>query len=225
MQDAHFAVEQDIRARRGVPFQFNGTGGIWRRAAVEEAGGWSHDTLSEDLDLVLRTHLKGWGGVFLMEPHVVGELPQNLDDFRVQQSRWSKGFVQVARKLLVPIWNSELSGEAKFTTTVALGQQLVFPVLVVGVVGLVISAFGHDGMPGFFRFLLWLWLISVVVILFGTTFGAYRRLKRGGIGQYLVTALSVPVVIGYLAAANAGAIVGAGFGKKSEFTRTPKTGS
>ena len=100
MQDAHFAVEQDVRARRGVPFQFNGTGGIWRRAAVEEAGGWSHDTLSEDLDLVLRTHLKGWGGVFLMEPHVVGELPQKLDDFSAQQSRWSKGFMQVARKLL-----------------------------------------------------------------------------------------------------------------------------
>jgi cellulose synthase/poly-beta-1,6-N-acetylglucosamine synthase-like glycosyltransferase len=224
MQDAHFAVEQDVRARRGVPFQFNGTGGIWRRAAVEEAGGWSHDTLSEDLDLVLRTHLKGWGGVFLMEPHVVGELPQNLDDYRVQQSRWSKGFVQVARKLLLPIWNSDLSGEAKFTTTVALGQQLVFPVLVAGVAALVVSAFGHDGMPGFFRFLLWLWFVSVVVILFGTTFGAYRKLKRGGIGQYLVTALGVPVVIGYLAAANAGAIVSAGFGKKTEFTRTPKTG-
>jgi cellulose synthase/poly-beta-1,6-N-acetylglucosamine synthase-like glycosyltransferase len=217
MQDAHFAVEQDVRARRGVPFQFNGTGGIWRRAAVEEAGGWSHDTLSEDLDLVLRTHLKGWGGVFLMEPHVVGELPQNLDDYRVQQSRWSKGFVQVARKLLLPIWNSDLSGEAKFTTTVALGQQLVFPVLVVGIAALVVSAFGHDGVLGFFRFL-------VVVILFGTTFGAYRKLKRGGIGQYLVTALGVPIVIGYLAAANAGAIVSAGFGKKTEFTRTPKTG-
>jgi cellulose synthase/poly-beta-1,6-N-acetylglucosamine synthase-like glycosyltransferase len=224
MQDAHFAVEQDVRARRGVPFQFNGTGGIWRRAAVEEAGGWSHDTLSEDLDLVLRTHLKGWGGVFLMEPHVVGELPQNLDDYRVQQSRWSKGFVQVARKLLLPIWNSDLSGEAKFTTTVALGQQLVFPVLVVGIAALVVSAFGHDGVPGFFRFLLWLWFVSVVVILFGTTFGAYRKLKRGGIGQYLVTALGVPIVIGYLAAANAGAIVSAGFGKKTEFTRTPKTG-
>jgi cellulose synthase/poly-beta-1,6-N-acetylglucosamine synthase-like glycosyltransferase len=224
MQDAHFAVEQDIRARRGVPFQFNGTGGIWRRAAVEEAGGWSHDTLSEDLDLVLRTHLKGWGGVFLMEPHVVGELPQNLGDFRVQQSRWSKGFMQVARKLLLPIWKSNLSGEAKFTTTVALGQQLVFPVLVVGIVGLVVSAFGHDGMPGFFRFLLWLWFVSVVVILFGTTLGAYRRLRRGGIGQYLVTALSVPVVIGYLAAANASAIVSAAFGKKTGFARTPKTG-
>ncbi len=224
MQDAHFAVEQDVRARRGVPFQFNGTGGIWRRAAVEEAGGWSHDTLSEDLDLVLRTHLKGWSGVFLMEPHVVGELPRNIDDFRVQQSRWSKGFVQVARKLLMPIWDSDLPGEAKFTTTVALGQQLVFPVLVAGVVGLVVSAIGHGGVPGFFRFLLWLWFVSALVILFGTTWGAYRRLKRGSIGRYLVTALSVPGVIGYLAFANAGAIVGAGFGKKSEFTRTPKTG-
>ncbi len=90
MQDAHFAVEQDIRARRGMPFQFNGTGGIWRRAAVEEAGGWSHDTLSEDLDLVLRTSLAGWHGVFLMEPHVVGELPAKLDDFSAQQSRWSR---------------------------------------------------------------------------------------------------------------------------------------
>jgi len=93
MQDAHFAVEQDVRARRGVPFQFNGTGGIWRRAAIEEAGGWSHDTLSEDLDLVLRTYLKGWTGVFLMEPHVVGELPQKIGDFGAQQNRWSKGFV------------------------------------------------------------------------------------------------------------------------------------
>ena len=225
MQDSHFAVEQDVRARRGVPFQFNGTGGIWRRAAVVEAGGWSHDTLSEDLDLVLRTHLKGWGGVFLMEPHVVGELPQNVDDFRVQQSRWSKGFVQVARKLLLPIWNSDLSGEAKFTTTVALGQQLVFPVLVVGIAGLVISAFGHDGMPGFFRFLLWVWFVAALFILFASTWGAYRRLRRGNLGHYLVTALSVPGVIGYLAVANAGAIVGAAFGRKTGFTRTPKTGA
>jgi cellulose synthase/poly-beta-1,6-N-acetylglucosamine synthase-like glycosyltransferase len=225
MQDSHFAVEQDVRARRGVPFQFNGTGGIWRRAAIAEAGGWSHDTLSEDLDLVLRTHLKGWSGVFLMEPHVVGELPHNVDDFRVQQSRWSKGFVQVARKLLLPIWNSDLSGEAKFTTTIALGQQLVFPVLVVGIVGLVISSIGHGGMPGFFRFLLWTWFVAAVAILFGSTWGAYRRLDRGSLGGYLVTTLSVPAVIGYLAAANAGAIVGAAFGRKTEFTRTPKTGA
>ena len=185
MQDAHFAVEQDVRARRGVPFQFNGTGGIWRRAAVEEAGGWSHDTLSEDLDLVLRTHLQGWRGVFLMEPHVTGELPSKLDDFSAQQSRWSKGFMQVARKLLGPIWKSDWSDEAKFTTTVALGQQLIFPVLIVGVVALILSVIGHGYLTGFFRFLLWLWLCAMLAVLVGMTWGAYRRLQRGDLVRYL----------------------------------------
>lgn len=224
MQDAHFAVEQDVRARRGVPFQFNGTGGIWRRAAVEEAGGWSHDTLSEDLDLVLRTHLKGWGGVFLMEPHVVGELPQRIEDFGAQQSRWSKGFVQVARKLLPQVWQAGWPDEAKLTTTVALGQQLIFPALVVGVVALVVSILGHGHLVGFFRFLLWLWLAGMLAVLFGMTWGGYRKLGRGGVGRYLFTAASVPALIVYLAVANAGAIISAGFGKKSEFNRTPKTG-
>ncbi|MDI1283624.1 MAG: glycosyltransferase [Reyranella sp.] len=225
MQDAHFAVEQDVRARRGVPFQFNGTGGIWRRAAIEEAGGWSHDTLSEDLDLVLRTYLKGWTGVFLMEPHVVGELPQKIADFGAQQNRWSKGFVQVARKLLGPIWNSAWPTEAKLTTTVALGQQLIFPLLVVGVVALILSIVGHGRLLGIFRFGLWFWLITMLVVLIGMTWGAYRRLQRGGVVRYLVTAASVPALIVYLAVANAASIVGAGFGKKTEFNRTPKTGT
>ncbi|KAF0097431.1 MAG: glycosyl transferase family 2 [Rhodospirillaceae bacterium] len=224
MQDAHFAVEQDVRARRGVPFQFNGTGGIWRRAAVEEAGGWSHDTLSEDLDLVLRTYLKGWTGVFLMDTHVVGELPQKVEDFSAQQSRWSKGFVQVARKLLGSIWKSAWPAEAKLATTVALAQQLIFPLLVVGVVALAISIMGHGRVLGLFQFALWLWLIGMLVVLFGMTWGAYRRLERGGAARYLVTAASVPALIVYLAVANAAAIVSAGFGKKTEFNRTPKTG-
>lgn len=225
MQDAHFAVEQDVRARRGVPFQFNGTGGIWRRAAVEDAGGWSHDTLSEDLDLVLRTHLKGWTGVFLMEPHVVGELPQKLDEFGVQQSRWSKGFVQVARKLLPQIWGSSWSGEAKFTTTVALMQQAIFPVLAVGIVALLISILGHGYLTGFFRFLGWLWIVTALIVLFGMTWGAFWRLKRGNLVDYLITAASVPLVLLYLAFANTAPIVMAALGRKSEFSRTPKTGA
>lgn len=225
MQDAHFAVEQDGRARRRVPFQFNGTGGIWRRAAVEEAGGWSHDTLSEDLDLVLRTHLKGWTGLFLMEPHVVGELPQRLEDFSAQQSRWSKGFVQVARKLLPQVWRSAWSDEAKFSTTVALGQQLVFPALAAGIVALILSIAGHGHLTGFLRFLAWVWLLAMLAVLFGMTWTGWRRLERGSLGRYLVTALSVPALIVYLAGANAGAIIGAAFGKKTEFNRTPKTGT
>lgn len=225
MQDAHFAVEQDVRARRGVPFQFNGTGGIWRRAAVEDAGGWSHDTLSEDLDLVLRTHLKGWGGVFLVEPHVTGELPKQLGDFSAQQSRWSKGFIQVARKLLPQVWNADWSSEAKFTTTVALGQQLIFPVLVVGIVALILSAIGHGRLLPIFGALLWMWLVLMLVVLIGMTWGAYRRLQRGGVLNYLATAATIPALIVYLAVANAGAIVAAGLGRKTEFKRTPKTGS
>jgi cellulose synthase/poly-beta-1,6-N-acetylglucosamine synthase-like glycosyltransferase len=225
MQDAHFAVEQEVRARRGVPFQFNGTGGIWRRAAVEEAGGWSHDTLSEDLDLVLRTSLAGWHGIFLMEPHVVGELPQKLDDFGTQQSRWSKGFVQVARKLLGPIWRSAWSDEAKAVTTVALAQQLIFPLLVAAAVALVLSVVGHGHLSGLFRLMLWLWLATMLAVLIGMTWTGWRRLQRGSVAQYLVTAASVPALVIYLAAANAGAIVGAGFGRRTEFARTPKTGT
>ena len=224
MQDAHFAVEQDVRARRGLPFQFNGTGGIWRRAAVDDAGGWSHDTLSEDLDLVLRTHLKGWIGIFRMEPHVVGELPQRLEDFSAQQSRWSKGFVQVARKLLPQVWAAAWPAQAKFTTTVALGQQLVFPALAVGGVALILSIIGHGHLIGFFRFLLELWLLAMLAVLFGMTWAGHRRLRRGNVARYVVTALSVPALVVYLAIANAGAIIGAAFGRKSEFNRTPKTG-
>jgi len=160
-----------------------------------------------------------------MEPHVVGELPAKLDDFSAQQSRWSKGFVQVARKLIAPIWNSDWSGEAKFMTTVALGQQLIFPVLAVGIVALAVSTIGHGYLPGFFRFLLWLWLIAMLAVLFGMTFNAWRRLKRGDLVRYLATAASVPALIVYLAAANAGPILGAMFGRKTEFNRTPKAGS
>jgi cellulose synthase/poly-beta-1,6-N-acetylglucosamine synthase-like glycosyltransferase len=225
MQDAHFAVEQDVRARRGVPFQFNGTGGIWRRAAVEDAGGWSHDTLSEDLDLVLRTHLGGWSGVFLMEPHVTGELPQQLADFGAQQSRWSKGFAQVARKLLPQVWRANWSAEAKLVTTAALGQQLVFPVLAVGIAALILSIVGHGQLLPGFGALLWGWLALVLVVLVGMTWGAYRRLERGGVLDYLATAVTVPALIVYLAVANAGAIVAAGLGRKTEFKRTPKTGT
>src|SRR5262249_29228475 len=135
------------------------------------------------------------------------------------------GFVQVARKLLPQVWNSEWSDEAKFTTTVALGQQLVFPTLVVGLIALIVSIIGHGYLVGLFRFLLWLWLVGMVAVLVGMTFGAFRRLQRGSLVDYVVTAASVPALIVYLAVANAGAILGAMLGRKPEFVRTPKTGS
>ena len=107
----------------------------------------------------------------------------------------------------------------------ALGQQLIFPLLAAGVVALVLSIVGHGQLLGIFRFGLWFWLVTMLVVLVGMTWGAYRRLQRGDLVRYIVTAASVPALIVYLAVANAASIVGAGFGKKTEFNRTPKTGA
>ncbi|MBV8516776.1 MAG: glycosyltransferase [Acidobacteria bacterium] len=98
--DAHFAVESAARNFGGRFFNFNGTAGVWRRAAIEEAGGWSSSTLTEDLDLSYRAQMKGWSFVFLPDVEVPAELPSQLHGFQQQQHRWTKGSIQTARKLL-----------------------------------------------------------------------------------------------------------------------------
>ena len=106
VQDGHFLVEQRTRALAGWLFQFNGTGGIWRRATIEDAGGWSDYSLCEDLDLTVRAALEGWHGIFVSEPPIPGQVPDGIRDFRRQQRRWSNGFVQVAQKTILPIWEA-----------------------------------------------------------------------------------------------------------------------
>ncbi|HEX3810288.1 MAG TPA: glycosyltransferase family 2 protein [Rhizomicrobium sp.] len=106
--DSHFAVEQDARHRLGLPISFNGTAGVWRRDAIEHGGGWSGDTLTEDLDLSMRVMLKGWRTAYLPELEVPGELPESAAAWRAQQARWTKGHAQVARKILPAIWMSNL---------------------------------------------------------------------------------------------------------------------
>jgi len=106
--DSHFMVEQDARFRAGLPISFNGTAGVWRREAIENAGGWSGDTLTEDLDLSMRCMLKGWRTAFLKDVEVPGELPETAAAWRAQQARWTKGHAQCARKLLPAIWSSNL---------------------------------------------------------------------------------------------------------------------
>jgi cellulose synthase/poly-beta-1,6-N-acetylglucosamine synthase-like glycosyltransferase len=100
MLDGHHLVENQARFGAGCFFNFSGTGGVWRREAIEAAGGWQHDTLTEDLDLSYRAQLKGWK--FIYRPDVVtpAELPEDMSALRAQQFRWAKGTVQTARKLL-----------------------------------------------------------------------------------------------------------------------------
>jgi glycosyltransferase involved in cell wall biosynthesis len=109
MLDGHHMVENRARFGSGCMFNFSGTGGIWRRAAIESAGGWQHDTLTEDLDLSYRAQLKGWR--FIYRPDVVtpAELPAEMSAFRAQQYRWAKGTVQTARKLLGRVLRAKLS--------------------------------------------------------------------------------------------------------------------
>lgn len=101
--DAHFTVEHIARNRAGLLMNFNGTGGVWRRRAIEEAGGWQHDTIAEDLDLSYRAQLAGWKILYLPDVVAPAELPPLVAAFRQQQYRWAKGATQVLRKSIKPI--------------------------------------------------------------------------------------------------------------------------
>ncbi|MGD9732733.1 MAG: glycosyltransferase [Desulfamplus sp.] len=108
MLSPHFEIEHKIRFSRHLFFNFNGTAGVWRREAIESAGGWQDDTVTEDLDLSYRAQLAGWKFLYLNDVVVPSELPVNLSDFRSQQERWSKGSIQTARKILPRLITSQL---------------------------------------------------------------------------------------------------------------------
>ena len=110
----HFGIEHFVRCRRGLFFNFNGTAGIWRRAAIASAGGWQADTVTEDLDLSYRAQLAGWQFRYLNDVVVPSELPVTLAAFRTQQQRWAKGSLQTARKILPRVLNSSQPLAVKF---------------------------------------------------------------------------------------------------------------
>ncbi|MCC7262533.1 MAG: glycosyltransferase, partial [Candidatus Latescibacteria bacterium] len=115
--DAHFVVEHTARNRSGRFFNFNGTAGIWRKQAIRDAGGWQHDTLTEDLDLSYRAQLAGWKFLYLPRVEVPGEIPVEMNAFKSQQHRWTKGAVQTGRKILPRVWRSPLPLKVKIEAT------------------------------------------------------------------------------------------------------------
>ena len=166
--DAHFAIEQEGRFRAGLPISFNGTAGVWRREAIDNAGGWSGDTLTEDLDLSMRCMLKGWRAAYLKDVEVPGELPETAAAWRSQQARWTKGHAQCARKLLPAIWASALPVWRKaavslqmcqfaFYTLAFVSAAISLTLMYMGVVylqsvallGLTVTAFGLTGSLGY----------------------------------------------------------------------------
>jgi len=129
--DGHFVVEHAARNRSGRFFNFNGTAGIWRKSAVIDAGGWQHDTITEDMDLSYRAQLAGWK--FVYAPHVSApaELPCDMNSFKAQQYRWAKGSVQTARKLLGTILRASVGRKVKIEAVFHLTNNFAYVFLLV----------------------------------------------------------------------------------------------
>jgi cellulose synthase/poly-beta-1,6-N-acetylglucosamine synthase-like glycosyltransferase len=113
MLDGHFVLEHGGRNRSGCFFNFNGTAGIWRRTAIDDAGGWQHDTLTEDLDLSYRAQLRGWKFLFVPDVVVPAEVPVEMNAFKSQQHRWAKGSIQTCRKVLPHLLVADLPRHVK----------------------------------------------------------------------------------------------------------------
>jgi cellulose synthase/poly-beta-1,6-N-acetylglucosamine synthase-like glycosyltransferase len=128
--DGHFMLESFTRFASGRFFNFNGTAGILRRRTIEEAGGWEHDTLTEDLDLSYRAQLKGWKFQFVPSLGVPAELPVEMNSFKSQQCRWAKGAMQVCKKVLPRMLRSDLSAGEKLEAWYHLTGNITYPLMI-----------------------------------------------------------------------------------------------
>jgi cellulose synthase/poly-beta-1,6-N-acetylglucosamine synthase-like glycosyltransferase len=147
--DFHFLVEQAVRSANGYFTNFTGTAGIWRRAAIEDSGGWSADTLTEDLDLSYRAQLRGWRAAYLENLVVPEELPVSIDAYRRQQSRWATGSFQSAFKLLVPVLRSHNRAAVKLQATVHLLAYGIGPLMLLQLMcyPVLLYTLGRHGLP------------------------------------------------------------------------------
>jgi cellulose synthase/poly-beta-1,6-N-acetylglucosamine synthase-like glycosyltransferase len=127
--DGHFGIEQSGRCWAGWLLNFNGTAGIWRRAAIDAAGGWQADTLTEDLDLSYRAQLAGWRIEYATDVEVPAEIPADISAFKSQQRRWAKGSIQTAKKLLGRVWRSDLPVMTRIQATLHLTHYFVHPLM------------------------------------------------------------------------------------------------
>jgi cellulose synthase/poly-beta-1,6-N-acetylglucosamine synthase-like glycosyltransferase len=128
--DGHFVMEHGGRYHSGRFFNFNGTAGIWRRWAIENSGGWQHDTLTEDTDLSYRAQMQGWKFIYLPEVVCPAELPIEMTAFKNQQFRWAKGLVQTGIKLLPQMLRSKLSWKIKSEAVFHLTSNCSYPLMV-----------------------------------------------------------------------------------------------
>lgn len=224
MIDGHFVIEHAARHYSGRFFNFNGTAGIWRKAAIVDAGGWQHDTLTEDLDLSYRAQLRGWQFVYIPVLTAAAELPVEINAFKTQQHRWTKGSIQTAMKLLPGIWRSEHPLYIKIEATFHLANNFayLFMLMVAAMMLPVIMARQSMNLQiPFWIDLLLFWSATVSVASF--YIAGQREVLKTWKRQLCYIPLMMSLGIG-LSVNNAKAVLEALVGISTEFVRTPKFG-
>jgi cellulose synthase/poly-beta-1,6-N-acetylglucosamine synthase-like glycosyltransferase len=221
--DGHFVIEHGGRNFSGRFFNFNGTAGMWRRAAIEEAGGWQHDTLTEDTDLSYRAQLKGWKFVYDPNIECPSELPVEMNSFKTQQARWAKGLIQVAKKLLPRIWRSPQPLHVKLEATFHLTANIAYPLMVVFSV-ILLPAMIVRFYQGWFQMLyldLPLFLASTCSVSSFYMVAQRELYPRDWWKRIRFMPFLMATGIG-LSVTNSLAVIEALLGRQSEFVRTPK---
>src|SRR3954464_3581500 len=220
----HLSLEQTARSRSGRFFNFNGTAGLWRRSCIEQSGGWQYDTLCEDLDLSYRAQLAGWKFIYLSDVVTPAELPVDMNGFKSQQHRWTKGSVQTCKKLLPTVWRSRLPFAIKLEATGHLMSNFAYLLLAV----LCVLLYPATGGPpvGWVRTV----LVDIPIFLAASAsvglfyICAQRELHpRTWIKELLFLPCLLALGIG-LSLNNARAVLEAMINHQSDFTRTPKYG-
>ena len=222
MLDGHFVIEHTARNWSGRFFNFNGTAGVWRREAIETAGGWQNDTLTEDLDLSYRSQLKGWKFVFLKDELSPSEIPVEINGFKSQQHRWAKGSIQTAKKLLPQILKSDLPLKVKVEAFFHLTNNSSYLLM------LLLSVLIYPSMVariniGWFRM-----LVADVPFLLVATVGIsffYICSQKEAYKDWKSRLLHLPMLMSLgigLSVNNSKAVLEALFNRETTFTRTPK---
>jgi cellulose synthase/poly-beta-1,6-N-acetylglucosamine synthase-like glycosyltransferase len=221
--DGHFVLEHSGRARSNVFFNFNGTAGMWRRKAIEEAGGWEHDTLTEDTDLSYRAQLKGWKFIYRQDVECPAELPVEMTAFKTQQARWAKGLIQTGKKILPRVLKSDQPFHVKLEAWYHLTANLSYPLMVILSV-LLLPAMVIRFYQGWFQMLyidVPLFLASTFSISSFYLVSQRELFPRTWPRAMLYLPFLMALGIG-LTVTNTRAVLEALVGKQTAFARTPK---
>jgi cellulose synthase/poly-beta-1,6-N-acetylglucosamine synthase-like glycosyltransferase len=221
--DGHFVIEHGSRSRSGHFFNFNGTAGVWRRTAITDAGGWQHDTLTEDTDLSYRAQLRGWHFLYLPDVECPSELPVEMNAFKAQQARWAKGLMQTSKKILPQVLRADVPLGVKVEAVFHLTASMSYPLMIV-LSTLLLPAMIVRFYQGWFQML----LIDLPLFLASSCSisGFYLAAERALYPRnWRRTILYLPFVMAVgigISVRNARGVLEAVFGVPSEFVRTPK---